>query len=224
MNRADFAADHALGYAGASGYDEAGGGDEDNWLISYADLLTNLLAFFVLLLGVSSIQTYRFEALSSSFSQRQRPSMTDLKAGLDRYIRAQSLERDLETAIDEQGLAVRFRTKLLFDSAQSELSREGEQLLESLAAVMRPYADRYDIVVEGHADDLPIHNQSFASNWELSAQRSVNVVKKLIAVGLDRRRLSAQAFADTRPTATPAVDGDLEKSRAQNRRVVVRVR
>ena len=199
------------GYA----YDE---GAEDNWLISYADLLTNLLAFFVLLFAVSTVQSHRFEALSRTFSfdAQQEVSMTQAKARLDALAQNQAIKESFETALDSEGLAIRMRDELLFPSASADVSPSGEALLGRVSEVLTSLGPPHVIVVEGHADDLPIHTPQFSSNWELSAQRSVNVVKRLIEHGVGPRRISAQAFGDTQPAS---VD-----DRAKNRRVVVRVR
>jgi chemotaxis protein MotB len=191
--------------------------DEDNWLVSYADLLTNLLAFFVMLFAISNVTNTRWEMLTNALQGKKRAgSITEMKQKLDAFIKENALAEDLETSIDDQGLQVRFRTKLLFESAHAELTSGAGRVLEPFAQALQAVDVRYDVVVEGHADDIPIHTQEFASNWELSAKRSVNVVKRLIELGVPKQQISAQAFAETRPEA-----GD---DRAANRRVVVRVR
>ncbi len=196
--------------------------EEDNWLISYADLLTNLLAFFVLLFSVSTLQTHRFEAMSEAFAGEQKGGVRELEEQVAALVRELSLADEVTTRVDADGLAVGFGQKLLFPSGRAELSSEGDRLMARVAELLLPVTDRYSVVVEGHADDVPINTPSFPSNWELSAQRSVNVVHALIAHGVDASRVSSQAFADTRPERDAA--GTLADVRAQNRRVVVRVR
>ncbi len=198
--------------------------DADNWLVSYADLLTNLLAFFVLLFAISKVQPYRLEMVRRHFEQKATTgSIADLKKNLDNFITQNHLEQNLETSLDDQGLAIRFKTQVLFDEASADLSPSGENLLVPVSNMVHGLSVQYEVVVEGYADDLPIHTAQFASNWELSAQRGVRVVKKLIDSGVQRDRISAQAFADTRPIDNES-ETDLAKRRALNRRVVVRVR
>ncbi len=197
--------------------------EEDNWLVSYADLLTNLLAFFVLLFSISSVQSLRWEMVSRTFSKDKPPrmGMHELKRKVDVFIAENELERDLETQLDESGLQLRFKTKLLFDSASADLSAGGAALLSPVGEMLRSLDERYEVVVEGHADDQPIHTTAFDSNWELSAKRSVNVVRRLIDDGVRQEAISAQAFSNTRPIKSSA---PIEELRAGNRRVVVRVR
>ena len=79
--------------------------------------------------------------------------------------------------------------------------------------------------MEGHTDDVPIHTPRFASNWELSSQRAINVRASLEAAGVKREVMSVRGFADTRalpPGHLPATGG-VEAQRAANRRVVIRV-
>jgi chemotaxis protein MotB len=196
--------------------------EEDNWLVSYADLLTNLLAFFVMLFAISNVTQARWEMLSEALTKKQagRIGVVEIKQRLDGFIADQGLQDEIATTLDARGLEVRFRTTLLFASADADLSPSADRVLGPVASALQSLASAHEISVEGHADDLPIHTAAFASNWELSAKRSVNVVRRLIDRGVPKAWLSAQAFADTRPIA----EGGDEASRANNRRVVVRVR
>ena len=198
--------------------------EEDNWLISYVDLLTNLLAFFVLLFAVSVVHSYRFELVSKAFSSNKRVGVTELRRRIEELITSENLQADLETDVDGNGLAVQLKNNFMFfSSGSAELSTDGGRVLDALGEMLQSLQYHYDVVVEGHTDDVPIHTSEFESNWELSAKRSVNVVRRLIDIGVSRDRISAQAFADTRPAPRR---GDLDElaCRAQDRRVVVRVR
>jgi chemotaxis protein MotB len=76
------------------------------------------------------------------------------------------------------------------------------------------------IRIEGHTDSIPVRNDQFPSNWELSTQRAVNVVKFLISeCGIDPRRLSAAGYGDSRPLAS----NDTPEGRAVNRRVNINI-
>jgi chemotaxis protein MotB len=199
--------------------------EEDNWLVSYADLLTNLLAFFVLMFAISNIHNVRLEMLANTFSRgRGTAGVTQLKKNVDEFIDQQGLSDSLETVLDASGLEIRFRARMLFAQGSAALSTEGASLLEPIGTMLEQVGDAYFIVVEGHADDVPINTPEFASNWELSAQRSVNVVRQLIELGVAAERVSAQAFGDTRPMVRGETkDMSIEERRMNDRRVVVRV-
>lgn len=196
--------------------------EEDNWLVSYADLLTNLLAFFVMLFAISNVTQARWEMLSDALTKKHDESIgvLDIKQQLDEFIKEQGLQDEIGTRLDSKGLEVRFRTTLLFASAEAELSPAADRVLLPVAKALASLAHAHEITVEGHTDDVPIHTPLYASNWDLSAKRSVNVVRRLIDSGVPKDWLSAEAFADTRPLAEN-MDDD---ARANNRRVVVRVR
>ena len=204
---------------------DGGSDEEDNWLVSYADLLTNLLAFFVMLFAISNITQARWEMLSDALTKKksERIGVVEVKQRLDAFVKEQGLANEIATKLDGRGLEVRFRTTLLFASAEAELTPAADRVLGPVASALASLAHAYEISVEGHADDVPIHTPEYASNWELSAKRSVNVVRRLIDHGVPKEWLSAEAFADTRPLV--AASGEtLEAARANNRRVVVRVR
>ena len=81
----------------------------------------------------------------------------------------------------------------------------------------------HTIEVEGHTDDLPIATEKFPSNWELSAARATGVVKYLLASGIEKERLKASGFADSKPKAD--IEGaSIDEQRVANRRVVVSIR
>ncbi len=79
------------------------------------------------------------------------------------------------------------------------------------------------IEVEGHTDDLPISNEQFPSNWELSSARATGVVKYLLESGIEKERLKASGYADSRPKEG-LDDLPLSEQRKANRRVVVSIR
>lgn len=204
--------------------EDEGTEEEDNWLVSYADLLTNLLAFFVLMFAISNVQNVRFEMLAQTFSNdREKLGVFELQERVDRYITERGLSEALETVLDASGLQIRFRAKMLFPQGEAALSEGGAALLQPIGALLDQLGEGYFMVVEGHTDDLPISTLRFASNWELSAQRAVHVVRQLISLGVSPERVSAQAFADTRPTAKAGSHSSLEEQRRNDRRVVVRV-
>lgn len=201
-------------------YDALAGenGDGDNWLISYADLLTNLLAFFVLMFAISTVHAARFEAVSEALSGEPRPGMRELMQKLEGLLATPEFRESFTAEATEEGLAIRLKEEVLFASAHADIAPRGESLVARVATLLAALPPSAIIVVEGHADNLPINTPQFASNWELSAARSVNVVKRFIELGVPRSSISAAAFADTRPVDEEA------QNRARNRRVVVRVR
>ncbi|MDR4126169.1 OmpA family protein [Yanghanlia caeni] len=121
---------------------------------------------------------------------------------------------DVEVIVSERTVSFRVNSEILFDTSQADLSRSGLAVLRNIVKVLA--RNNYEITVEGHTDSVPVRrNVRFPSNWELSSARAGSVVRYLQANGIDRTRLKAVGYADTRPIA----DNHTPDGRARNRRV-----
>ncbi|MGE4335758.1 MAG: flagellar motor protein MotB [Pigmentiphaga sp.] len=123
------------------------------------------------------------------------------------------LGEGVDVIVRERSVSFRISNELLFDLGQVDLTPRGIDVLRRVVHVVRDTA--LPITVEGHTDPIPIRNDRFPSNWELSTFRATSVLRLLIEAGVDPQRLRAIGYADTRPIADNAgADG-----RALNRRV-----
>lgn len=200
-----------------------------SWLVTYSDAITLLLAFFVMILAVSDLNQGKVEALKEGLSEvitnEDKPTpFTDIKKGLDEYIAQQGLQDQLSVVLDNKGVKVEFANVALYDSGSADIKTDALPLLEEVSRVIRNTShSSHMIEVEGHTDDLPIATEKFPSNWELSSARATNVVKYLLSQGLEKERLKASGFADSRPKEN-SENLPAEQLRPANRRVVVFVR
>ena len=194
---------------------------DELWLISYADLLTLLIGFFVLIIASVPLRRASFERIAAALSgSRQAAPLDRLREKVDQMVeRSPELRDRVRTRDDAEGLGIEFKDALLFDSGSAALRPDARPLIGEIARLLQELPAR-PVTVEGHTDDVPISTRSFRSNWELSSQRAVNVLNGLEAAGIQRGRISTRAWADTRPLET---QGDLEQRRSANRRVVIRV-
>lgn len=196
---------------------------EDPWLISYADLVTNLLAFMVLLVSMAGISFESIEALPNAFSSDQKaPPLKTLSADIMKLAEEEGLAGRVATDVDQEGLAIQLEDRILFASGVSSLSTEGGPLVDKIARLFTKMEDRYRVRVEGHTDDVPISTAKFRDNWDLSAARALEVRSRLASAGVQEERLSIVAYADTRPAKVPT-NLSMDEIRARNRRVVIRV-
>ena len=197
------------------------------WVISYADIMSIILTFFILILSISRVSSTRYEALTRAFGQSENTSLEDVQGELEEVIEQMGIEHHVRTRLDEDGLSVELANSVLFASGEAELTPEAQELLSPIGERMAASLDeRYDVVVEGYTDDVPIHNRRYQSNWELSTSRAIYVMEQLVRAGLGRERLSVQGFADTRAQAAERVESgetSLDDARAEDRRVVLRV-
>jgi chemotaxis protein MotB len=196
---------------------------DELWLISYADMLTLLIGFFVLIIASAPLTRARFERIAAALSGSQKAApLEDLRDKVDALVaRTPALRDKVRTRDDAEGLGIEFKDARLFDSGSAHLRGEAQPAIAEIARLLQELPAR-PVTVEGHTDEVPISTASFHSNWELSSQRAINVLQALQSAGVGRERMSARALADTHPLP-PAPEQDLEQRRAANRRVVIRV-
>ncbi len=117
----------------------------------------------------------------------------------------------------QKGLQITFLEKILFDTGKADLKKQSNNVMKKVAEIINKYPKRA-IIVEGHTDATPISSPKFSSNWELSSSRAISVLKYLINEGkVNRNRISAQGYADTKSVGNNAV----ESGRKLNRRVEI---
>ncbi len=193
---------------------------DELWLISYADLLSLLVGFFILMIAASPPRQATFERIAASISGSKSGPLRQLRERVENLVAKSPELRDRVIARDDaEGLGIEFKDALLFDSGSAEVRPEGRRAIGEVARLLASLPGRR-VLVEGHTDEVPIRTAHFRSNWELSSQRAINVLAALESSGIPRERLSARAFADTRPRE---LQGTIEERRLANRRVVIRV-
>ena len=201
-------------------------GNEDSWLLSYADLITNLLLFFVVLLTAAHMNKARMQQIVKSISGADNPaSLEAIREKIDAQIAKQHLQDLVATTISEDGLEVSLNSGLVFDSGKARIRPEVEQTVATMLQALVPYTEKYNFAVEGHTDTTPIAPGGvFATNWELSSARAIVVRQRLEDVGIVRKRIRVEGYADTKPLPEEQIKGlSLEERLARHRRVVVRI-
>lgn len=210
--------------------------DSNAWLVTYSDAITLILAFFVMILAVSELDEGKVEALKEGIAEvinevSPPTPFTDIRDGLEQLIAVENLEEQMSVTLDSKGVKIEFANLALYESGSATIKAEAIPLLKEVSAVIQETSDKSHLVeVEGHTDDLPIHTMLFPSNWELSSIRATNIVRYLITQGIEKERLKASGFADSRPKEAPTTDEgvlieqDINTRRASNRRVVIFVK
>ena len=223
--------------------------DVDDWLMTYADMITLLLCFFAVLLAVSVPKKEKFEEaleqMRAEFSIQKTPQpivppkpqiIEPIKSNLPLdampSIVGDATPRD---GMDNEGIKnvekegdrisiLEMDSTALFASGQAVLSTEGQNLLRGILPDLNKDPD-FTITVEGHTDDQPIATAQFPSNWELSTARAAAVVRYLIEMGIPPARLRATGYADAAPKVPNRNEAGLAipDNQAQNRRVVIKL-
>ncbi len=205
--------------------------DGEGWIVTYADAITLLLAFFVMILSVSDLNQGKVEALSEGLAgamsgQKPVTPFSDIKKELDNIIGQHDMGENVSVNIDAKGVRVEFSNFSLYESGSASIRAAALPMLNEVSNVIESTSHETHLVeVEGHTDDVPIHTPRFPSNWELSSSRASNVVKYLLSKGISKERLKASGYADSRPKKA-VTEGQKMNSemRSANRRVVIYVR
>ncbi|CCK74684.1 Flagellar MotB protein [Oleispira antarctica RB-8] len=200
-----------------------------SWLITYSDAVTLLLAFFVMILSVSDLNQGKVEALKEGLTEAMTGEapptpFTDIKNGLEQLIEQDGLQDQVSVTLDKEGVKIEFSNVSLYQSGSADIKIDAIKTLNKVTQVILKTSHKTHMVeVGGHTDNVPIHTEKFPSNWELSSARATNVVKYLLAEGIEKERLKAAGYADSRPKEN-SLNLPLNQQREDNRRVVIFVK
>jgi chemotaxis protein MotB len=201
------------------------GGDE-GWLLSYADLITNLLIFFAMMLAAADINRTRMQQIAEKISGVEQPaSLSSIQEEIEQRIAEEGLQDLVRTDLTDEGLKLSLNSGLVFDSGSADIREEQVVVLDRMLQTLAPYADRYAFAIEGHTDATPVGLGSlYPSNWELSTGRANAVRSRLELGGVDRERIRVEGYADTVPLPETTLEGLPQDERlARHRRVIVRI-
>ncbi len=200
----------------------------ESFLVTYSDMITLILVIFVLLFTISKVDQNRFAEAFSSFqekefrwdddnihlSQQEVTMLNRVKELVQDNVDPESLIRS-----DVKTLSVRLQSNNLFSPGDSDLLPKARDFLKQ---ALNDYLKEgvKQIYVEGHTDDVPIHNEKFPSNWELSTARASRVARFITeSLNFPPNRIVVKGFGKYRPQKPNSND----KNRALNRRVEIKI-
>lgn len=195
--------------------------NHERWLLTYSDLITLLMIFFIILYTISNVNNRKFsdlaQALSTVFgenhgavmgessqplplggSKKEQVQMQKLQKEIEKFINEKGIGDKVTVTIEERGLVVSLREKILFPLGSAEINDDGKLVIKTIGEFFSTMPNH--IRIEGHTDNLPIKTAQFPSNWELSTARSTNVVRYLVdSAHLNPVRLSATGYGEFKP-------------------------
>ncbi len=220
--------------------------NSDRWLVSYADFITLLFAFFVVMYSVSSVNEGKYRVLSESLvlaftNHKPMGQMSIVELPLNQSKPA--MEKEIQQRPDDfqvymkvaravgfldksssdvsvhntaRGITIIIKDEVAFDSGSVQMNREIIEVLDLIAALVKDLPNL--ISVEGHTDSVPIRSVQFPSNWELSAFRAAALVRYFVNQHqLRSERFSATGYGGERPLESNATP----EGRSANRRVEI---
>lgn len=202
---------------------------DNNWLISYADLMTLLWGFFVIISAFSVPSKVLIEKLKESTSKSMggeyKKPFNEITDELTIVLKELNLEKETKIETLTDGVKVTIKSGNFFDSGSSALSEKTKAILTRIGLVLKKQDKNFRILVEGHTDDVPMKTVGIPSNWELSSNRANSVVRLFESVGVRHDVLRPIGFADVEPLMEVGKlrDDDLMSARTKNRRIVIRL-
>lgn len=206
---------------------ESGSDDAGEFTAVYGDMITFVATLFILLFTITYNEKkddtfftkMRLTFGAEKVEQNKVVSTEELFVSkLQGYIEKEHLQEQARVLVDEQKIKLILNPPVLFDIGHAELKPEGVRLLDGIAQIFGTVKN--PIIVEGHTDNVPIHNAQFESNWELSFSRSFSVVKLFMnKYGFSPKQLSCLGYGEY----WPVVPNDSDVNRGKNRRIEINV-
>ena len=217
--------------------------NHERWLLTYADLITLLLAFFIMMYTFSKQDAQKYEEVTSHLRTIFSGGTTALNQGsstkpvinsiipaetINSEIRKQleeeiknvapldSQDQSFTVFVDERGIVVKALDKTFFDEGKADLKENAKNTLTNIIPILKK-VNRY-VRIEGHTDNVPIATRDFKSNWELSVRRATEVVQFIVEKGnFSPDKISAAGYAEYRPL----IPNTSPENRARNRRIEI---
>ncbi|SHF03822.1 chemotaxis protein MotB [Caldanaerobius fijiensis DSM 17918] len=215
----------------------------ERWLLTYSDLITLLMTFFIVMYSLSNINLNKFVQLANSLglslgsnyvigdkssslpinnnivtkNTKTQPKSdigeNSIEEKLQSYIKSNHLDSYITLYSDERGVVISLQEPLLFNLGSADVLPQSRKIIDNISKVLKTIPNY--IRVEGYTDDIPINNEKYKSNWELSAARATNVIQVLVEDGINPERLIAVGYGQYKPI----VPNTSEENRRKNRRV-----
>ena len=205
--------------------------DNPVWLTTFADVMSLMLTFFVMLFAATHLDKAKMEDTLGSLRgalgmmDRTKPVIVSspeivreseqIAEKIHYAVVSRGMGSEVQVKLVKGGVRISLASPILFDLGKAGLRPQILPLLDEISAIIKPLPN--EIIVEGHTDNLPIHTERFPSNWELSAARAINVVKYLEKKGVNRQLLSAVGYGEYRPL----FPNNTPQGRTRNRRVEI---
>jgi chemotaxis protein MotB len=183
----------------------------DRWTISYVDVLTILLVFFIM----AAAKNVPVHADPPPPPPPPPVQATKMKSALESTLDILK-ERGIDATMETRGLTISLPQAILFAPGDDRVSKDALPMLSEIAGVLNTLPNQVGLV--GHADSSPIHNAKFKSNWELSSARGLRLLELLRdKCDVDEARLSVSSDGANRPLES----NETPEGRAANRRVEI---
>ncbi len=222
------------------------GGPQEDWITTYADAITLLMAFFVMMFSMSELKQDRFAEFQSAIDaalgnkkaeglptpkhaqqeSEEKQAFHGMADNAEGRLHQLAQRGEISLAKDRKGVYVDVFTDHFYEPGGFTIRPRMKEVLDEIVAELRPQYDTdYTVKIVGHTDDAPIHTPVMDSNWDLSATRAARITRYMIESGIDSKRLEVVGKAHTEPIVPHRnPDGTPnEENRSKNRRIEIRI-
>ncbi|MBS5788651.1 MAG: OmpA family protein [Clostridioides difficile] len=218
---------------------------DEGWLLPYSDLMTLLLAVFIVLFATSKVDQKKMEDMADSFANivvsskgtgfedsngkqiiqvnsdelsAYTKSVMQIKTNMDKYIKENNLTNEISAEIKDDKLKIVIANNILYRPGSAEVSERNIELAKTIGKLIVDQGKDIEVNVVGHTDNVPVHNNEFEDNIELSQKRAFNFLKNMLKTsGVDPRKFSTAGYGEYQPIAS----NDTDEGKRLNRRVEI---
>ena len=203
----------------------------DDWMTTYGDMITLLMAFFLVLIAISKVDLALFEQIKSGLrseiiNEEVPTPLAEIKHDLDSILILERSAKKVKILMTNKGIKMEFASSAFYGAGKADISREAADIIDKVTGAIKEITYyNFSVDIEGHTDNVPINTLRFPSNWELSVARATNIVKYMIETGMASDRLKAAGYADTKPMYPnqDSTGANIPSNQAANRRIVIQI-
>lgn len=204
---------------------------EGPWIVSYADMMTLLFCFFVIMSSFASFDPVTVATKSAEVAEHFVPGKLDAEnkamQGLGVEIGGiPNLKGVAKVEVKDGQLQVMFSSSIMFDQGDVELKKDFIKNVDAMIGLIKSKNPDYRVIIEGHTDSSPISKDSgYRSNWDLASARAAAVVERFEFYGFKGKQLVSVGYGDSRPVADneDKHGNPIPENKALNRRVVLKI-
>lgn len=189
----------------------------NRWVISYADLVTLLLALFLVMYAVNNVEhknNLQTQTQNTTIGEVKQTKFVEMPELQKELLKEFKNDNDVLLLKDSRGLIIRLKDDILFGSAEAQLQPNATEALNKIIDILSKIDN--PVIIEGHTDSFPIKSAKYSSNWELSTARATSVIDYLVkSKRINPKRLSAVGYGEY----TPVAENTSNSGRIKNRRV-----
>lgn len=213
----------------ASFEDEAEEGE--GWLVSYADMMTLIACFFIMMMAFANYDPVGFQEKAKEIAESfkkvdEANSELKMKKLKDNILQTEEIKKMTSITISNSSLTITLNSTLLFPNNEVDISPEMAMQLDSVIDTIKNYNSNFRIFIEGHSDNTPLPvNSPFANQWAVAAARASSVAERFQYFGFASENIRVLSYGDSRPLKEnqDANGKPIYENNILNRRVVIRV-